>query len=141
MEEGAHLGHLSYRPALGLGISAPPPCFRVLFGKVQQCSILRYQTTGDLNPINCKFYLCPPPHLFFQQYMKKSFFKGTFGLFGGHVPLRPPLGSGTAEDRWSCKRSPDVWAQYKYKTYKTWIKMAEQTLTLITHNPSFTHSV
>ena len=23
MEEGAHLGHLSYRPALGLGISAP----------------------------------------------------------------------------------------------------------------------
>ena len=24
--------------------------------------------------------------------------------------------------------------------YKTWIKMAEQTLTLITHNPSFTQS-
>ena len=26
-------------------------------------------------------------------------------------------------------------------TKKIWIKMADQTLTLITHNPSFTHSV
>ena len=25
-------------------------------------------------------------------------------------------------------------------TYITWIKIAKQTLTLITHNPSFTHS-
>ena len=44
------------------------------------------------------------------------------------------------EDQWSCKRSPDICAMYKHKTYKTWIKMAEQTLTLITHNSSFTHS-
>ena len=32
---------------LGLGMSAPP-CFRVLFWRAQQCSILRNQTTGDL---------------------------------------------------------------------------------------------
>ena len=38
------------------------------------------------------------------------------------------------EDQWSCKRSPDIWAKYKYKTY---IKMAKQIMTLITHNPSF----
>ena len=94
MEEGAHLGHLSYSPALGLGLSPPPPCFRVLFGKVQQCSICRDQTTGDLNSIICKFYLCPPPHLFFQQFIKKSIFvvfTGTFGLFGGaRAPQAPP---------------------------------------------------
>ena len=29
----------------------------------------------------------------------------------------------------------------KHKTYKTWIKMAEQTVNLITHNLSFTLSV
>ena len=33
--------------SFGLGISVPP-CFRVLFGKVQQCCISRDQTTGDL---------------------------------------------------------------------------------------------
>ena len=42
-------------------------------------------------------------------------------------------------DQWSCKRSPDIWAYHKNKTYKTWLKMAEQTMTLITHNPSFNH--
>ena len=26
------------------------------------------------------------------------------------------------EDQWSCKRSPDIWASYKHKTYKTWEK-------------------
>ena len=37
MEEGAHLRHLSYRsaPVLGLAIK-DPPCFRVLFGNIQQ---------------------------------------------------------------------------------------------------------
>ena len=45
------------------------------------------------------------------------------------------------EDQWSCKRSQDTRAQYKHKTYKTWLKMREQTLTLITHNPSFNHLV
>ena len=35
--------------SLGTGDKCPPPpCFRVLFGNVQQCSILRDQTTGDL---------------------------------------------------------------------------------------------
>ena len=24
------------------------------------------------------------------------------------------------EDQWSCKRSLDIWAKYKHKTYKTW---------------------
>ena len=41
------------------------------------------------------------------------------------------------EDLWSCKRSPGILALYKLKTS---IKMAEQTLTLISHNPSFTQS-
>ena len=50
MEDGAHLGHLSYRPVPQLltGDKCPLPCFGVMFGKVQQCSILRGQTTGDL---------------------------------------------------------------------------------------------
>ena len=39
------------------------------------------------------------------------------------------------------KRSRDILASYKHTTYKFKIKMAEQTLTLITHNPPFTHSV
>ena len=30
---------------------------------------------------------------------------------------------------------------YKHKTYKTWIKMAEQTSALITDNSLFTYSV
>ena len=65
-------------------------------------------------------------------------------------PLNKALLSldGSAEDRysfdeahntreqWSCKRSSDIWAYNKHKTYKTWIKLAEQTLTLNTHNPS-----
>ena len=45
------------------------------------------------------------------------------------------------EDQWSCKRSPDIWALYKHESYKTWLKMTEQTTTLITHNPSFIHLV
>ena len=107
MEEGAHLGHLSYRPALGQGISAPPPCFRVLFGKVQQCSILRNQTTGNLKSHHLQagvtaLSVPPLPHLFFQQYMKKFFFLsflrallGSSGGGGGTCPSGPPLGSGT----------------------------------------------
>ena len=82
MEEGAHLGHLRYRPALGLGISAPPPCFRVLFEKVQQCSFLCDQTTGDLKSHHLQagvtaLSVPPPqihPHIFFQQFMKKKMF-------------------------------------------------------------------
>ena len=76
--------------SLGTGDKCTPPCFRVLFGKVQQCSILRDQTTWDLKSHHLQdgsqLYLCP--HLFFQQDM--NFFKGTHSLFGGHVPLRPP---------------------------------------------------
>ena len=111
MEEGAYLGHLSYRPALGLGISAPP-CFRVLFGKVQQCSIRRDQTTGDLKSHYLQagvtaISVPPSSHPFFQQYMKKSFLSFLRALLassGGHVPLRPPLGPalalvGNPEDR------------------------------------------
>ena len=90
--------------SFGLGISAPTPCFRVLFGKVQQCCISRDQTTGDLKSHHLQagvtaLSVSPSPP-FFQQFMKKSFFfffkgarhffKGTHGLFGGHVPLRPP---------------------------------------------------
>ena len=88
--------------AFGLGISAHPPCFRVLFGKVQQCSILRDPTDyRDLKShhlqAGSQLYLSPP--LFFQQYMKKSLFflcvvKGTHGLFGGggaRAPQPHPL--------------------------------------------------
>ena len=56
------------------------------------------------------------------------------------LSIQPRIHIIKPEDQWSCKRSPDIWALYKHKTYKTWIKMAEQTLTLITHNPSFTQS-
>ena len=107
VEEGAHLGHLSYRPApqLWTGDKCPPPCFRVLFGKVQQCCISRDQTTGDLKSHHLQAGVTalsvPPPHthtLFFQQYMKKVVFflrallASSGGGGGGHVPLRPPLG-------------------------------------------------
>ena len=27
------------------------------------------------------------------------------------------------EDQRSCKGTPDIWAKYKHKTYKTWLKM------------------
>ena len=75
--------------SFGLGISAPP-CFRVLFGKVQQCCISHDQTTGDLKSHHLQAGVTalsvPPSPPFFQQYMKKVFllfFKGTHGLFGG----------------------------------------------------------
>ena len=75
VEEGAHLGHLSYR--FGLGISAPPPCFRVLFGKVQQCCISRDQTTGDLKSHHLQagvtaLSVPPPPHTFLSAVHEKS---------------------------------------------------------------------
>ena len=84
---------------------SPPPCFRVLFGKVQQCSILRNQTTGNLKSHHLQAGVTalsvPPPPPFLSAVHEKVLlfffviFKGTFGLFGGggeHVPLRPPLG-------------------------------------------------
>ena len=38
------------------------------------------------------------------------------------------------EDQLSCKRSPDIWASYKHKTYKTWEKEGqEMTLSFNTH--------
>ena len=61
--------------------------------------------------------------IFGEQGNKPIYFRGTREQV---PPLRGP--------QWSCKRSPDIWAQYKHKTYKTWIKIAEQTLTLITNN-------
>ena len=94
---GAHLGHLSYHDssptALGLGIIAPHPYFRVLFGRVQQCSILRDQTTWDLNPVisaspGHSSVGAPTPFLsavhdrVFVCFLW-SCFKGTRGLFGG----------------------------------------------------------
>ena len=99
MEEGTHLGHLSYRPALGLGISPPPPpCFRVLFGKVQQ-------TTGDLKSHHLQAgvtALSVPPslHLFFQQYMKNKCFlsfikRALLASSGGTCPSAPPPPPGS----------------------------------------------
>ena len=41
------------------------------------------------------------------------------------------------EDQWSCKRSPDIWASYKHKIYKTW-KTQDQEMTLtVTFNTHF----
>ena len=46
------------------------------------------------------------------------------------------------EDQWSCKRSLDIWAKYKLKTYKTWSKQGqEMTSTLKIHLLSFTELV
>ena len=74
----------------------PPPCFRVLFGKVQKCSILRDQTTGDLNPIICKFYLCPPSPPFLSAVHEKKFFLSFLRALlassggGARAPQAPP---------------------------------------------------
>ena len=85
--------------SLGTGDKCPPPpCFRFSFGKVQQqCSILHDQTTGDLNfhhlHAGVTALFVPPPPPFLSAVHEKKFFvvfKGTFCLFGGHVPLRPP---------------------------------------------------
>ena len=126
--------------SLGTGHKCPPPpspCFRVLFGKVQQCSILCDQTTGDLKSHHLQARghssICAP-HLFFQQYMKKTpflsavhekkkkpflsavhdffifiFFKGhSQPLCRGHVPLKPPLGSGIAYLDFSCIKKDTI---------------------------------
>ena len=107
MEEGAHLGHLSYRPALGQGV-IPPPCFRVLFGKVQQCSILRDQTTGNLKSHHLQAGVTalsvPPPPPFLSAVHEKvllfflSFLRALLASSGGGGGTCPsgPLGSGTA---------------------------------------------
>ena len=98
MEEGAHLGHLNYRPAPQLWTGdkcPPPPCFRVLFGKVQKSCISRDQTTGAFKSHHLQAgvsHLCPPPP-FLSAVHEKSvvFFKGTHGLFGGaRAPQAPP---------------------------------------------------
>ena len=88
--------------SFGLGISAPTPCFRVLFGKVEQCCISCDQTTGDFKSHHLQAgvsHLCPPPPPFLSAVHEKSFFfflRALMTSSGGHVPLRPPLGSGTA---------------------------------------------
>ena len=85
--------------SLAAGDNSPPPCFRVLFGRVQQCSILRDQTTGDLKSHHLQGHssVCAPPppqhtHIYFQQYMteKSVFLRTLMASSGGHVPLSPP---------------------------------------------------
>ena len=85
--------------SLGSGDKCTPPCFRVLFGRVQQCYILRDPTKGDFKFDHLQAWvtaLSVPSHLFFQQYMSKKFiffiFRALSASSGGHVPLRPPLG-------------------------------------------------
>ena len=103
MKEGVHFDTLATFQPHSLGTvdkcPPPPPCFRVLSGKVQQCYILRDPTIGDFKSHHLQARvtaLSVPPHLFFQQYMtKKVVFLGRsrpLGGGGGHVPLRPPLG-------------------------------------------------
>ena len=51
------------------------------------------------------------------------------------------------DDHWSVNAhlisGPTISTKHKHSTYKTWVKMAEHTLTLIliTHNHSFNHLV
>ena len=101
MEEGAHLGQLPSSPtALGLGISASP-CFRVLFGKVQQCSILLDQTTGDLKSHHLQdgvtaLSVPPPPFLSAVHGKKIRALIASLGG-GGTCPSAPPhLGTALA---------------------------------------------
>ena len=54
--------------SLGTWDKCTPPCFRVLFGKVHQCSILRDPTTGDLKSHHLRagvtaLSVPPPPFL------------------------------------------------------------------------------
>ena len=87
--------------SLGTGDKCPPPCFRVLFGNVQQCSILRDQTTEDLKSHHLQAGVTalsvPPPFLSavhdFLDFLRAL--TASSGGGGGHVPLRPRLGSGT----------------------------------------------
>ena len=99
--------------SLWTGISALPPCFRVLFGNVQQCSVLRDPTTGDLKShhLQAGVETLSVSPLFFQQYMnKKVFFSCVFlralmaSSGGGHVPLSPP--------------PPLHWVRHSWKTVK-----------------------
>ena len=78
--------------SFGLGISAPP-CFRALFGKVQQCCTSHDQTTWGF-----KILSVPPPpsppflsavHAFLTAFMASS------GGTCPSAPPPPPLGSGT----------------------------------------------
>ena len=105
MEKGAHLGHLNYRPApqLWTGDKCPPPCFRVLFGKVQKSCISRDQTTGAFKSHHLQAgvsHLCPPPlPPFLSAVHEKSFFFFFFralmassvgGGGGARAPQAPP---------------------------------------------------
>ena len=94
--------------SLGTGDKCPP-CFRVLFGKVQQCSILRDQTTGDLKSHHLQTGVTalsvPPPPFLSAVYEKKVFCVFLRALMassaGGHVPLStppPPLGPALLVD-------------------------------------------
>ena len=61
--------------------------------------------------------------------------RGTKGLENDHLIF---MGGGgeilKPGDQWSCKCSPDIWAKYKHKTYKTWKKQGqEMTLTFNIH--------
>ena len=74
-----------------------PPLFPRLFGKVQQCCILRDQTTGDLKSHHLEAgvtALSVPPSPTFSFSSTWKVFFCLFGLFGGggDVTLRPPLG-------------------------------------------------
>ena len=91
--------------SFGLGISAPPPCFRVLFGKVQQCCISRELTTGDLKSHHLQAGVTalsvPPPFLSCSTRKKVFFKRHSWPLRGWGGGARapqapPPLGSGTA---------------------------------------------
>ena len=84
--------------SLGTGDKCPPPCVRILFGKVQQCSILHDQTTGDLKSHHLQANqssICAPTFSFSSTYFFLRALTASSGGGGARAPQAPPLGSGT----------------------------------------------
>ena len=95
MEEKGHIWDTlaTFQPhSLGTGDKCHPPCFRVLFERVQQCYILLDPTIGDFK--SHRSQLTVPPHLFFQQYITKKIFRALSASWGdGARTPQAPLGS------------------------------------------------
>ena len=97
MEEGAHLGYLSYRPVpqLWTGDKCPPPLVSEFCLERYSSVYHRDQTTGDLKSHHLQAgvtALSVPcvPHLFFQQHMIFFYFLMALMASSGARALQPP---------------------------------------------------